>query len=88
MADKRWYFNTKTEQPELGMISPSTHRMGPYKTRQDALDAWKIAKERNLTWDEVDRQWNKWDDEGKDDGDSGSVDAGRDTGRGDGGTAA
>ncbi|RSX54142.1 hypothetical protein D2E25_0450 [Bifidobacterium goeldii] len=63
MADRRWYFNTKTEQPEQGLLSPSTQRMGPYKTRQDAIDAWKIAKERNLTWEAVDREWNKWDDD-------------------------
>ena len=28
--EKQWYFNTVTEQPELGMISPASHRMGPY----------------------------------------------------------
>ena len=46
--EKQWYFNTVTEQPELGMVSPASHRMGPYKTREDALDAWKIVQERNL----------------------------------------
>ena len=34
--EKQWYFNTVTEQPELGMISPASHRMGPYRTREDA----------------------------------------------------
>ena len=29
--EKQWYFNTVTEQPELGMISPASHRMGPYR---------------------------------------------------------
>ena len=53
MTDKQWYFNTKTEQPELGMLSPSSHRMGPYKTREDALEAWKIVKERNALWAEA-----------------------------------
>mgnify|MGYP000688870320 CR=1 FL=1 len=48
--EKQWYFNTVTEQPELGMISPASHRMGPYKTREDALDAWKIVQERNIKW--------------------------------------
>ena len=47
MADKQWYFNMVTGQPEYGMISPDSQRMGPYRTRQDALDAWKIVKERN-----------------------------------------
>ena len=50
--EKQWYFNTVTEQPELGMISPASHRMGPYRTREDALDAWKIVQERNLKWEE------------------------------------
>lgn len=36
--EKQWYFNTVTEQPELGMISPASHRMRPYRTREDALD--------------------------------------------------
>lgn len=60
MTDKQWYFNTKTEQPELGMLSPSSHRMGPYKTREDALEAWKIVKERNALWAEANRKWRKW----------------------------
>lgn len=54
--EKQWYFNTVTEQPELGMVSPASHRMGPYKTREDALDAWKIVQERNLKWEEQDRE--------------------------------
>ena len=29
--EKQWYFNTVTEQPELGMVSPASHRMGPYE---------------------------------------------------------
>lgn len=62
MDDKQWYFNTVTEQPELGKLSPIGQRMGPYKTKQDALDAWKIVKERNTVWDEQTREWNKWGD--------------------------
>ncbi|KWZ81672.1 hypothetical protein DXC37_09665 [Bifidobacterium bifidum] len=72
MTDKQWYFNTKTEQPELGMLSPSSHRMGPYKTREDALEAWKIVKERNALWAEANRKWRKWGEntpsDGRDDG--------------------
>ena len=45
--EKQWYFNTVTEQPELGMISPASHRMGPYRTREDALDAWKRTANGN-----------------------------------------
>lgn len=35
--ERQWYFNTVTEQPELGMISPASHRMGPYKTKELSL---------------------------------------------------
>ena len=38
------------------MLSPSSHRMGPYKTREDALEAWKIVKERNALWAEANRK--------------------------------
>lgn len=64
--EKQWCFNTVTEQPELGMVSPASHRMGPYKTREDALDAWKIVQERNLKWEEQDREWKRWSEDSKD----------------------
>ena len=54
---KVWYFNTVTGRPEQGKLSPQDRRMGPYNSRQDALDAWKIAKGRNKDWDEEDRRW-------------------------------
>ncbi len=46
------------------MISPASHRMGPYRTREDALDAWKIVQERNLKWEEQDREWKRWSADG------------------------
>ena len=52
-----WYFNTVTGRPEQGKLSPQDRRMGPYHSRQEALDAWKIAKRRNKEWDEEDRRW-------------------------------
>lgn len=60
MSDTRWYFNTVTEQPERGPLSPASHRMGPYASREEALGAWKIVRERNLTWDQQDAQWKDW----------------------------
>lgn len=61
--DKQWYFNTATGKPELGKLSPVGQRSGPYKSRKDAEDAWKIVKERNLIWDEQNRKWNAWDND-------------------------
>ena len=46
--EKQWYFNTVTEQPELGMISPA-----------------KIVQERNIKWEEQDREWKRWSSDEK-----------------------
>ena len=62
MSDKQWYFNTVTGLPELGPLSPIGRRMGPYATRDDALDAWRIVKERNQHWEEQNRRWKRWND--------------------------
>ncbi|MBT1172091.1 hypothetical protein JS528_01695 [Bifidobacterium sp. MA2] len=64
MADqgKQWYFNIRTGEPELGPKSPIEQRMGPYRSREDALDAWRIFQERETLWKEQDRRWNLgWD---------------------------
>ena len=58
---KNWYYNTVTGEPEYGPLSPMEKRMGPYRTREDAVDAWRIVQERNAKWDEQDRQWNRWE---------------------------
>lgn len=58
---KKWYFNMATGQAELGPISPMEHRMGPYPTREAALEALRTVKERNLAWEETDRRWRTWD---------------------------
>ena len=54
---KQWYFNTVTEQAELGPLSPISRRMGPYASKEDALNAWKIVNARNRAWDQDDREW-------------------------------
>jgi hypothetical protein len=62
-----WYFNSVTGKAELGKLSPIGQRVGPYQSRKDAEDAWKIAHERNLIWDEQNRKWDTWDnDDGPD----------------------
>ena len=57
--------NTVTEQPELGMISPAEPPPGPYKTAEDALDAWKIDRKRNIKWEEQDREWKRYSSDEK-----------------------
>ncbi|MDO5687787.1 hypothetical protein PSRA_0094 [Pseudoscardovia radai] len=53
----QWFFNTKTGQPELGPKSPANVRLGPYKSREAALKAWQIVRERNAKWEKDDREW-------------------------------
>jgi hypothetical protein len=55
--NKQWYFNTVTEQPELGPQSPISQRMGPYASEEDARNAWKIVAQRNKEWEEQDTKW-------------------------------
>lgn len=63
---KIWYFNTLTEQPEKGKLSRIENRMGPYATREEALRAWKIAKERDKKWEEDSKKWKEdWENLGK-----------------------
>lgn len=68
--DKRWYVNTRTGKPELGMISPMSQRMGPYATYDDALHAKQIVQERNALWDAQTKAWDDWDKGGGDTGDA------------------
>ncbi|MDD6373105.1 MAG: hypothetical protein PUF97_01210 [Bifidobacteriaceae bacterium] len=58
----QWFFNTKTQQPELGPQSPANVRLGPYKTREAALKAWEIVRQRNAKWEQDDHEWNAWKD--------------------------
>lgn len=57
MGERKWYFNMVTGEPELGPLSPIDRRMGPYDSREDAVNAWKIVRERNRRWEEQDRRW-------------------------------
>ena len=57
MGKRKWYFNMVTGEPELGPLSPIDRRMGPYDSREDAMNAWKIVRECNRRWEEQDRRW-------------------------------
>lgn len=57
MSSEQWYFNTTTQRAELGPQSPVSERMGPYATREEALHAWQIVRERNKAWDAQDEAW-------------------------------
>lgn len=58
-VEKNWYFNQVSEEPEYGKLSPSEVRMGPYESREAALKAWKIVKQRNKKWEDDEKRWQK-----------------------------
>ena len=55
--EPRWWFCLKhnTVEPDEGC--PNTVRMGPYGTREEAVNAIELAHERTEKWDEEDRRW-------------------------------
>lgn len=73
----QWFFNTKTGEPELGPQSPANVRLGPYRTREDALRAWEIVRNRNRKWDSDDASWSLWPQAGAQDSEEGQQDPGR-----------
>ncbi|KFI68654.1 hypothetical protein [Bifidobacterium magnum] len=58
--NEEWYYNTATGKVELGPKSPMANRLGPYKTKEEAENALKIAEERNKAWEDQDHEWNSW----------------------------
>ena len=36
----------------------------PVTTSGGSVDAWKIVQERNLKWEEQDREWKRWSADG------------------------
>jgi hypothetical protein len=45
-----FWFNTKTNQVEVGKQSAAIYRIGPFATRADAEAAWQIVKRKAAQW--------------------------------------
>lgn len=59
-----YYYNLETGEVEEGRITEGLNRMGPYASREEALQALSLARERNLRWEEEDREWSEGRDSG------------------------
>ncbi|MER5420868.1 hypothetical protein [Streptosporangium roseum] len=57
MSDQ-WWFCLKHMAVEPDEGCPDKDRLGPYETREDAVNALKTAAERNEAWKEEDKTWN------------------------------
>jgi len=56
MAEQeQWWYNHKTGEVEQGRQSLGLHRDGPFATREEALRAPDIARERAREWEEEEK---------------------------------
>ncbi|TCO58717.1 hypothetical protein [Actinocrispum wychmicini] len=56
--DPGWYYCTKHNRVEHGMICRAADLLGPYPDEATAARALQIAKDRTKAADEADRKWN------------------------------
>lgn len=52
--NETYWFNTKTSEVEEGPQSLAVYRVGPFKTREEAVRAPQILSERAREWNEED----------------------------------
>lgn len=52
----KYWFNLKTKQVELGLMSSSEDRIGPFDTESEAADAEEVVKARAEAWRAEDRE--------------------------------
>jgi hypothetical protein len=57
-VEKRYWFNTKTKQVEEGPKSLGLNRIGPFATREEAIRAEEIIRERGQKILEEDQEDN------------------------------
>ena len=64
MADQEWYWCLRHQRPEPeGEQCAAEDRMGPYPTREDALNWKDKAEARDEHWKAQDRAWEGEDDD-------------------------
>ncbi len=56
-TQRQYWYNTRTGQVEEGHRSSWTNLMGPYPTREAAQHALELARSRNESWEDEDREW-------------------------------
>ncbi|GAA1319528.1 methionine aminopeptidase [Leucobacter albus] len=54
--EETYWFNTKTGEVEEGPQSLAVYRVGPFKTREEALHAPGLLAERARQWNEDDEE--------------------------------
>jgi len=52
-----FWFNSKTNEVESGKQSLAIYRIGPFRSANEAREAYETIRLRNLSWDEADANW-------------------------------
>ena len=60
MAKDEYWFNTKTQEVEIGKQSLSLDRLGPFTTMQEAKNAIEIIARRAAALRKEDESSDKW----------------------------
>ena len=60
MAKDEYWFNTKTQEVEIGKQSLSLDRLGPFTTMQEAKNAVEIIARRAAAHRKEDESSDKW----------------------------
>lgn len=58
--DHQYWYNMKTREVEYGRLSPTTDRVGPFKTEEDAQNAPAILRKHVEEWDAEDEAEDPW----------------------------
>lgn len=53
---EQYWYNTKTNQVEVGKQSLAVFRIGPFSTRAEAERAYEILQARAEQWEEEDQE--------------------------------
>ncbi len=53
-SETEYWFNTKTNQVEVGKQSFAVYRIGPFRTRAEAEQALKIVASKSKVWEDDD----------------------------------
>ena len=57
--NQEFWFNSQTNEVEVGKQSLAIYRIGPFRTANEAKAAYEIIRLRNKSWDDDDEEWSK-----------------------------
>jgi hypothetical protein len=55
MAEQYW-FNTRTKEVEVGRQALAIYRIGPFKSREEAEQAYEILRARSEQWEQEEQE--------------------------------